>query len=257
MSALNQINSSNSFAINNWASKLVDPMYIQDVVDVDDTMVDNKTSNECGYFWVEDEEAARLVIERALGMEEHVLYDDEVSPRTNSVDTDILAQVIELQVRMEKGMEMINEMTTTRDVLREEYYGLKTRIEKGFNIIKEEQDYSKKKMYRQFMTKLVDQKNSIGSQLGAVNDRLSTLWNHWKNLKDQCSSIIGNDKMIWVEFFRIKEEIGLNEWMDAYYNDEHLPRGREWVYSDPTTDNRMLVSHEAYCVSHYECGDNN
>jgi len=119
---------------------------------------------------------------------------------------------------MALSQEMIQEQTVARDVLREEYYGLKDRIARGFEMIKDEEDYDRKKYLREFMVKIVDEKNRVGSTLGAVNEILSKYWDHWKNLKDECKEIVGNDRSLWVHFFDIEDK---DAWYQDYINSDN------------------------------------
>lgn len=196
--------------------KMYDPMFILEEVEVTD--VDKYGDAECGMFVVDDAEAAELVLSRLVGMPEPELYSDEKSPLSYQVDKDKLAQVVELQLRMNYGMEMIQEQTVARDVLRIEYYGLKDRIANGWNIINKEQDYGKKLHLRTFMAKITKEKNDIGATLGDTNEYLSSLWDHWNKLRDECKAIIGKDKTIWVAYFEIEDK---QSWYDDYINSDN------------------------------------
>lgn len=223
------------------------PLYVTREAEADaDKMSEGEAGVSC-YIDTDDLEKAHRVLSEYLGMPEPVIYDDDKTPTTSIVDQDKLAQLIEIQDRMDTGMEMIKEETITRDTLRVEYRTLKDRIEKGFEVINKEEDYRRKTQLRTFMAKLVDEKNNKGAELGALNEKISKYWDHWKTLQSQCGEIVGNDTALWGAFFNIEDK---EEWMINYLNDGYQEISDAHLLSDPEFNNQMLVSHEAYCLSH-------
>lgn len=88
-SAINNINNN----INVVVDPTTQPMYVVHEVEVENADMYGKA--ECGNFLVDDEEAARLALSRALGQPEPVLYDDptndDVSTPMELTNTDIEA----------------------------------------------------------------------------------------------------------------------------------------------------------------------
>ena len=98
------------------------------------------------------------------------------------IDVDDLAQVIEFQLRMSNGMRLIEEISAT---LKDAKEGKIERIPYG--------------------------------EWKVLNARLARLWDHWKMLKDQCSSVVKGDKYLWVKYFAVED---LEKWL-AEYNESY------------------------------------
>lgn len=189
-------------------------------VEVNPAMVDDMNNNMCGECVVSDEEAARKVLELFTAYQnnapEPVLYDDEQSYCTNQVDEDILAQVIELQGRMDKGLEMIKDLEKT-------YVASYLEAKKAFNRAKEVvfghyEGNVPQKWWDKF-NQLKAERNGRYSLMMEKIPLRQKYWSHWKNLRDQCMELIGGDKAIWARYFQIedKEEF-LREYLSRDFN---------------------------------------
>jgi len=134
--------------------------------------IDELTEVQAGALVVEDEEAARLALCRALGLPEPELYvdvdDDEEESLLGPADGEdwdrILMDIIDLQERMACGMEMIKQCNQF--------------IEAG-NL-----------QYDAFCSWVQRRKN---------------LWAHWHYLKACCDAQIGEDRWLWVKYFELAE----------------------------------------------------
>lgn len=205
-------------------------------------------------------EDCNLAVARELGQPEPELYpNDPHVYLTTAPDSDTVAQVIELQLRMDTGMSLIQELTRTRDALRVEYYTTKDRITKGGDMLKAwkaEGNSYKAWPHHGHMTALYKHRNKVGAELGATNDKLSTYWDHWKALKSQCQLLIKGDKAVWAKYFSIgdpkTDTDEFKAWLNRHLADEYQPGDRDHLQANPDVDNRMLESHEAYSLAHQE-----
>ena len=224
---------------------------------MDSDMLDDRCHRELdiyiGSIDLSDQwDECRLAVARGLDEPEPVLYDDDPVPTTNMVDQDTLAQVIEIQQRMDRGMSLIQELTTTRDALRVEYYTTKDRITKGGDMLNQwraQGNSYKAWPHHAHMTNLYKHRNKVGKELGTTNDKLSSYWDHWKALREECRRLVNRDKALWAIYFGIED---FGEWLARHMNDEFQDRDDGHLRSDPEWNDRMLVSHEAYAIAHQE-----
>jgi hypothetical protein len=117
---------------------------------------------------LEELEHIKLVLARACGMPEPVLYDDP-SPDVYSKDEAPLNKVIDIQERMSKGMIMIQECNKKL-----EYFNSGHRVP-----------------YDVYM---------------AWVDRRRALWSHWWMLKHQCDALAKDAPTVWPEYFNLCSE---------------------------------------------------
>lgn len=132
-------------------------------------MTDEQMGNLVVDITPEQVEAIKLQLARERGEPEPVLYDDELIGPTSDDSEEKLNMVIDIQARMSKGMEMINECTSV--------------LEKASS--------GERLPYHVFMSWV---------------ERRRKLWSHWNNLKNECARIIGDDTHVWVQYFKLVEE---------------------------------------------------
>ncbi len=134
---------------------------------------------------------------------------------------DALLTILE---RMNKGMALIQDLTTTRNKIREEYYtardafsALMGRLEYHQNRYDKLSDNEAKKAYYSFRrwkealwvkAKPLNQiRKDKGAELGAVNKKLEKYWSHWKALQTQAREL-----GVWADYYRL-----LNEEITPYW----------------------------------------
>lgn len=122
-------------------------------------------------------ENARLALTRSLGLPEPELYNDPDDFPTRRAEENaqqdferVLINLINLQERMSRGMEMIKDCNA---VLNRAHGG-------------ERLPYN---TYCQWVS------------------RRKKLWSHWYNLKDQCSRSVGDNTFLWREYFSLRDDI--------------------------------------------------
>lgn len=198
------------------------------LVNVDDRVLDGMTDEQAGDCMVFDEEYARKVLEMHLAHTtdgvEPVLYDDEKSWTTNMVDEDILAQVIELQLRMDKGIKMIEGMQVLFDnVHLEEYLKAKEAFQKAKDYLsayKNKNGSIEGFPYWDKFNLLKAERDGRYSLMMEKRAELSRYWDHWKFLKGQCQSLVRGDKAIWAVYFQIEDK---RRWLEDYKNKDLNP----------------------------------
>jgi len=130
-------------------------------------MIDKMNEDEAGQCYLDEQdlEHARLVLARAAGEPEPVLYDDD-SPKLYDGIEDKLNKVIEIQEVMAKEMVKIQRCN---EVLRKAKEGARL-------------------PYDVYM-----------SWVNAKRD----LWTHWWKLKDKCTCITTGYPEVWVKYFQL------------------------------------------------------
>ena len=148
---------------------------------------------ESAYIDSDDLDNARLALSRALGQPEPVLYDDRIPLSDGDDNEKLLSELIELQERMARGMEMISLCNRVLDRTG------KNRLEYD--------------VYCSWVS------------------RRKVLWAHWYKLKNECDKITSGNKLLWVEYYKLKDStidrIGYSEDVNMYsieqYDDQvHL-----------------------------------
>lgn len=149
-------------------------------IDTIDTNLINE--EDCGSFFID--ELFKQVKEKSLIPE--VLYDDE-SPRVYSrIEPDALLMLVELQVRMERGMGLISQATDKLEFFSSSY---------------------ENRVSRDVFMSWVNQKKK--------------LWSHWNKLKTECAAIVGSSRWLWRLYFEhLKEFSTLDEVYNHLYQEE-------------------------------------
>jgi hypothetical protein len=125
---------------------------------------------QLGKLTVEDGDAARLAIARALGQPEPVLYEDEDDNTPAGEDYErVLLDLVDLQERMACGMKMIQQAS---DVLNDAARG-------------------KRLPYNIYISWV---------------ERKKALWSHWWHLKSCCDALVDDDRWLWYQYFQLAEE---------------------------------------------------
>jgi hypothetical protein len=178
-----------------------------------------------GDIGIEDEETARLVIHRELGMPEPELYHDE-SPETYQGTEEELNRFIDLQERISKGVKKIQEANEI--INKNSWAGY------IYNAWAGRYDDAKNKQV------LSDPRNKQTIQWIEYRDRLHKL----KYELEQEAFALSRGNSIYPEYLKIIEDRE-----DEQYDPIAHKR------SAPEIDSRMLSTDEAYILSHLEAVD--
>lgn len=227
--------------------------------DINNINVDSMTEEQAGECFVYDLDNARLVlatyVARQNGDVEPVLYNDPSPSTYKKQDDDILAQVVEIQIRMDHGLELIKEKENNPEYIKikDGYKSAKEAFQKAKDIMFAPSNEGKKlpqKWWDRF-NQLKAERNGWYNLLVEKREELEIqhYWNHWNTLKAECVALIGNDNTIWAAFFQIEDK---EEWILDYLNEENNKDDRAHKKSNPEVDTRMLTSDEAYYESHME-----
>ena len=155
-------------------------MRVEHVV-TDVSSMSDGDAGECfiEYSSMDELTSIRLLLARSAGIPEPVLHEDSSPALYYGVDEDVLAAVVEIQLRMSTGSDMRKE---AEDVIYRANHG--TRLEYTVYI--------------------------------AWCERLKKIKAHWWDLKNQCDAVIKGDKAIWARYFQLKEEDRLEAWLHEY-----------------------------------------
>lgn len=150
------------------------------LIDTIDTNLINE--EDCGAFFIDD--LFKQVKEEPLIPD--VLHDDE-SPKVYArIEPDTLLRLVELQIRMARGMNLINQANDTLEYFQSSY---------------------ENRVSRDVFMSWVDQRTK--------------LWTLWNKLKDNCASLVSGHKWVWRQYFEHLEEfITLDEVYNHLYQEE-------------------------------------
>lgn len=258
-SAINCINNN----INVVVDPTTQPMYVVHEVEVENADMYGKA--ECGNFLVDDEEAARLALSRALGQPEPVLYEDDESPATYE-DYDLEAHLdalVTLDHRMKKGLEIINSLKATTQPLYDEYAAAKTLFEHAKHVMYvEHADKDKPESWWNRFNQLKADRdtkwNKFDTAKARINARLPKLWDHYFFLKGQKDEIAKMDKRLWPAFYTL---LGYELNVHATWGGDDEMQVEEYVRMTkagpvvekrPVLDNRHVSADDAYADAHME-----
>ena len=167
-------------------------------IDTIDTNLINE--EDCGAFFID--ELFKQVKEKQLTPE--ILYHDE-SPKVHSrIEPDTLLTLVGVQVRMERGMALINQADDKLSFFQESY---------------------ENRVSRDVFMSWVNQKNK--------------LWTQWNKLKSECGAIVGGSRWLWRLYFELlKEFVTLDEVYNHLYEKEETRAKEEEIHpwfctSDP------------------------
>jgi hypothetical protein len=162
-------------------------------------------------------EAAHLVLARATGRIEPLLYEHDTSPELYQGGEASLNMMVDIQERMATGMVKINEAQASLTEVKLALWNASNR---------------KKVPYAEF-TALLKAKADWSS-------RIAMYWDTWFMLQAESQKLAESVPSVWPQYYAL-ESGEQNEW-------DSLAHKR----SAPAVDSRMLVTDEAFFVGHME-----